>query len=282
MYPVGPPRCKIGRGPLPTGIRRAMAPTTLLQQRREDLMRGRALDQTFDRMGLPPVPPVVQRVVAVLFLVYVLELASPLIGIPWGRWFAWQPLHAGFQPWQPVTTFFVQGTSAGDVFWVILSLVLLAMFAPTITRGMSRSELGEVLGASILVGTVSGLLIDLLGYGTGATAGWRLLFGPLFCLFGLRNPRAQVLLFFIVPVEARWFVTGAVAIASLSALSALGGGGSTLWAFHELGLILGVLAWWYLRGPGRRRRVLANQGARVEHAARRFVVHQGGRDDTVH
>ncbi|TNE89213.1 MAG: hypothetical protein EP330_12300 [Deltaproteobacteria bacterium] len=142
----------------------------------------------------------------------------------------------------------------------------------------TRRELIEIGLATVLGSTVLAFVYDL-AMPHSYTAGYSSLLLAMVTLFGLRAPDASVLLMFVLPIPARVFIWLSGLTAGLTALAFPGRLGG-----DYLGAFLGVLLWWYGRGPGKRRRELAAQGRQVERELRRFTVLQGGQadDDLVH
>lgn len=233
-------------------------------------MPQNARDDGWSRLGLPYTDPAIRNLLLGLLGLYVAELAASVAGLPVGL-LAWAPLGAGFAIWQPITCYFVQGNQVTSVVFGLLGLWFML---PALLQTLSRRQIGEALLAAVAVGTLLPLLINVAGFGGGLILGWPGTLMALFCLFGLAFPDATVRLNFVLPVTGPMIVWGSLLIASLQVLASFGGGGGgSLPAFHQLGLWLGVYAWWNLRGPGARRRNLRAQGRKVE---RRFQVLQGG------
>ena len=177
--------------------------------------------------------------------------------------------------WQPVTRLFVQLSDPTSVLFVLLAFYF---FVPPTLQMNSRRELWEIGGSVFLGSCLLAWAFDLV-YPASIASGQASLLLAMLTLFGLRAPDAQVLLAFIIPVPGRLFLALSGLTAGLTVLFAPGHHGG-----DYLGAFLGVLGWWFLRGPGKRRRELAAQGRKVEQELRRFTVLQGGQrdDDYVH
>jgi membrane associated rhomboid family serine protease len=140
------------------------------------------------------------------------------------------------------TYYFITGIGAG------VSMVLVSLLPFDATRAVYAAT---TIGAS---GACYGLLMA-----------WALIF-----------PTRPILIAFLVPVQARYFVMIMGAIAFLSAMSS--GGGPVAHLAHLGGLVVGYL---YLQGP----RGLSGQFRyrmmkwKMERARRQFNVHQGGKKD---
>jgi membrane associated rhomboid family serine protease len=126
--------------------------------------------------------------------------------------------------------------------------------------------------ASFLPGT-----IGLRLYDAAPTVGASGAIYGLLLAYGLYFPDRQILMSFLFPVPAKYFV---MIIGAISFLSAVGSGGDGVAHVTHLGGLL--VGWLYLRG--RRMRLAAEiqyqfNRWRINRARRRFDVHPGGRDD---
>jgi hypothetical protein len=223
---------------------------------------------------LPPLTPGLRNFLVGLFALYVLELvANNFLGIPTAL-LAW-----GAQttfPWQPLTRFLVTGPAPPTS--VLFMLLAVFFFVPPTLQMNTRREVYEI-AASVFLGS------SILAFGydlwmpSSFTAGYASILLAMVTLFGLRAPDATVLLMFIIPIPGKYFIWLSGLTAGLTALAFPGRLGG-----DYLGAFLGVLVWWYGRGPGRRRRSLAAQGRQIERELRRFTVLDGGQsdDDLVH
>jgi len=206
-----------------------------------------------------------------LFGLYAVELLAGNIGFSFAS-FAWRPFGYGFAPYQLLTRFLVQG---GEVFGVLISLLVLYFFLPTIDRLYSRQQLLQCFMCAIAAGSTFALVGDGLGMLQAAPAlGWSVLIMPLVVLFGLGMPNGTVQLFFVLPIQAIWFVWGAIAIAVLSFLAH-----PALATADAVGSWVGVMGWYHYLGPGRRRRELTRNARSIERELQRFQVIEGGKDD---
>lgn len=224
-------------------------------------------------IALPPLTPGLRNLLIALFLLYVLELvAQNFLGFP-PSVLAWGP--GSTFPWQPFTRWFVTLAPPTTVLFMLLGLYF---FVPPTLQMNTRRELLEVGAATLLGSTLLAFVYDL-AYPASMAAGYSSLLLAMVTLFGLRAPDATVLLAFIIPVPGRLFIALSGLTAGLTVLAFPGRLGG-----DYLGAFLGVVLWWYGRGPGKRRRELATQGRQVERELRRFTVLQGGQadDDLVH
>ncbi len=206
-----------------------------------------------------------------LFVLYVLELGLRNAGVD-VYLLAWQPFGHGFQPWQPLTRFLVQGPG---VVGVIMGLVLLYFLLPGIWATVEQAILRSALLAGLAGGTLLPLLLDLAIAGDGAVMGWTtLLWVWLPTIFGLSMPNQTIYLMFVIPVNGRallWFT------AVICGLALLFGAGARIESAEPLGVWLGVYGWWQGLGPGARRRQLIAKAAGIERELKRFTVIEGGK-----
>lgn len=219
----------------------------------------------------------------VLFSAYFVELVAKNLGAPVYR-LAWWSFGAGFAPWQPITRFLVQGDDRNAVASVAFSLLLLYFFLPLMESLTDRRTLASAVAAGAVVGTALPAAVDATGLLAPSIAlGWRSLAYALPPLLGLLRPDTQILLV-VLPVRASWILWGTLVFAVFHVLAE-----RSLDSFQELGVWIGVFAWFHLLGPGRRRRDLEQKGRRIERELRRFEVLDGGKgrgpnrpDDFVH
>jgi hypothetical protein len=197
------------------------------------------------------------RLLLGLFALYVAELVLQL-GVPeiYG-WLAWQDLNVGFQLWQLLTRFFVQGP--GAVITVLFSLLALYFLLPMMEGIVARRQLGYAVLAGAVVGTVLPLVMNLAGLAHGVAMGWTPLVVSLFVLLGIARPDATIFLY-LFPVQARWILWGSLVVALLLLLADRG----SLASFQGVGVWLGVYGWWHLLGPGARRRRLSKKAETIE------------------
>jgi hypothetical protein len=226
---------------------------------------------------VPELQPWMRQLLIGLFGLYAVELLAGNVGFSFAT-FVWRPFGYGFAPYQLLTRFLVQG---GEVFGVLISLLVLYFFLPAIDRIYTRQQLIQCFVCAVVAGSALGLIGDGLGLLVPSPAmGWSVLIMPLVVLFGLGMPNGVVQLFFVLPIRAIWFVWAAIAIASLSFLAH-----PALTTADAVGSWLGVMGWYHYLGPGRRRRELTRHAASIERDLRRFQVFEGGKqdpDDWVH
>lgn len=227
----------------------------------------------WDRYGLGMVDVTTRRVVTGAAALAGAEWALRASGaFPVGA-LMWLPWGEGFQPWQPLTCYLVQGS---DLLGLLISLLVLRFMLPTLQQLLPRRQLLQALGAAIGGGTALALVVTLAGVGTGAVAGWGTLMFPAIALFGLVVPEGEVKLYFMLPVRARTLVWASLAIALITGVFSVVGRSSSLMAAHELGMWLGVYGWhtW-------RRRQLRPKAPppRPPRQVRNFHVIDGGRSD---
>lgn len=234
--------------------------------------------------ALPTLEPWHRSLLIGLFVAYVVELVLYNVGVPLYTLLPWYSLEGGFEPWQPVTRFLVQGASRGAIFDVLIGLLVLYFFLPAVEMLVERRTLGIAVAAGAIGGTVVPFAVDVAGaLELSGALGWTGLVMVLPVVFGLARPEQDILLF-IFPVKAKWFLWGALVLALLNLLVE-----QSLDTFEGLGVWLGTFLWWHGLGPGARRRKLKTQADGIVRELSRFEVIEGGRDrpqgrqdDTVH
>lgn len=156
--------------------------------------------------------------------------------------------------WQPLTYLFIHGIAgAGITFGLLISLALnmfmLWIFGSTVLERVgTKPFLRFYLFSGVFAGITTLLTLTQLG-------SYAVIYGSSPCIFALfvvwvmLNPQAELLLFFIFPVKAKWLLAGTVGAILLVNLSQLNLIGFT----HTLSALLfaygyGLLAW-DLRSP---------------------------------
>ncbi len=162
--------------------------------------------------GLPsftPAPRDMIVLVAVVFVTYSLQffrttaIVPALLRLSPAVW-------VGFL-WQLVTYPFAgYGTSA----WIVLELLILYWFGRVVYYHLGRKRFWSTLVISALAAGVVAELTYLVGSLTGSAPptafsimqGQRMLLVILIAAFATLNRRATILLFFVLPIEAGWFL----------------------------------------------------------------------------
>jgi membrane associated rhomboid family serine protease len=144
-------------------------------------------------------PPVTRALLLINVAIFFL---LPLIGPGIGSAFALWPLGPNFMPWQVVSYAFLHG-SFEHLFFNMLGLW---MFGSELERVWGDKRFLQFYAASVLAAAVTQLIVtSVMGsvYPTvGASGG---LFGLLLA-FAMMFPNRTILLFFVIPMKARYLV----------------------------------------------------------------------------
>ncbi len=223
--------------------------------------------------GVDPTP-LTTRVIGVLFGVYVVQLlAENWLGLPVTGALAWSPWRSGlFRPWQPLTFWLLSGPAPLSA---LISWVVLFFFLPPTERTLGRRGTLRFTLFTVAFTAVAGLLLDLVGAVAGGSPvlGIEGLLAAMIVVFGLAHPRATILLFFVIPVQAAWIAWGSGVLALLNFLAGRSLGAAVILA----GWIAGWLWMELLRRGGLRRVLLRRKQARIKKKLSRFEVIDGGR-----
>ena len=148
---------------------------------------------------MPPLPPVTQALllanVAIFFL-------SQLLGPGLLSAFALWPIGGGFWPWQILTYAFLHG-SFNHLFFNMLGLW---MFGSELEHIWGQKRFLQFFTASVIAAAVTQLVVNALLHSPAPTIGAS---GGLFGLllaFAMIFPNRIILLFFVIPMKAKWLV----------------------------------------------------------------------------
>ncbi len=215
-------------------------------------------------LGGPP-PRDIIVLLAVLLATFSLRYFGPTAIVPalleltpavWQRGFVWQ-----------LITYPFVGTGRAGI-WFLLELFFLGMFGRDVWNALGRRRFWRLLVGAALAGSVVGVLVQLAGdllavggpgvgpAGHAFTAepfvllqGQHALFAIVIAAFATMYRDATILLFFVLPVRARWFLAIEVLFAFMAFLPT-----------HDLAGFLGLCAaigWtWFALTPGTPRRKL--------------------------
>ena len=145
---------------------------------------------------MPPLPPVTQALLLANVAIFFLgELLGPGLLSAFALW----PIGHGFWPWQVVTYSFLHG-SFNHLFFNMLGLW---MFGSELEHLWGQRRYLQFYFASVIAAALTQLAVGaLVGAGPtiGASGG---LFGLLLA-FAMLFPNRTILLFFVIPMKAKW------------------------------------------------------------------------------
>ena len=148
---------------------------------------------------MPPLPPVTQALLLANVAVFFLgELLGPGLLAPFWLW----PIGTNFWPWQIGTYAFIHG-SFNHLFFNMLGLW---MFGSELEQVWGRKRYVTFFAASVLAAAVVQLLVNAALGSTAPTIGAS---GGLFGLllaFAMIFPNRIILLFFVIPMKAKYLV----------------------------------------------------------------------------
>lgn len=148
---------------------------------------------------MPPLPPVTQfLLLANVAMFFLGELLGPGLLAPFWLW----PIGTSFWPWQLGTYAFIHG-SFNHLFFNMLGLW---MFGAELEQVWGRKRYVTFFAASVLAAAVVQLLVNAALGSTAPTVGAS---GGLFGLllaFAMIFPNRIILLFFVIPMKAKYLV----------------------------------------------------------------------------
>lgn len=172
-----------------------------------------------------PVPKDVWILLGIVFTTFSMGFFSataPLVGAlrlgdaAWSRGFLWQ-----------FATYPFVGTGTPG-FWFVIELIILFLFARTVFYQLGRRRFWQLLVLLSVAAALAAVALDVVGsLVTGGRAwqlafvlmqGQRMLLVLLIALFSVLNRNATILLFFVLPVQARWFLLLEIVFAFLGFL----------------------------------------------------------------
>lgn len=223
-----------------------------------------------------PIPRDVGWLLGVLFATFSLQyfdLGRPLVALLRLTAQTWQSGHL----WRPLTYVFAGVGVAG--FWIIVELLVLFLFARTVFYQLGRKRFWELLLLVAGVAAVVALGVDAVP-GVDAQAfvlmqGQRMVLAVVIAAFATMNRDATVLLFFVLPVKASWFLGLELLFAFMGYLST-----GDLAGFLGITVAIGLTFWLLARGWTLRRLWLTAQEKwirrKLDKRRSRFDVVQGG------
>ena len=231
--------------------------------------------------------------VAVLFVTFSMQFLPGLALVPELMRLSSSVWQQGML-WQLVT--YPAAGSGGPSIWFLVELLIFYMFAGDLRWALGRQRFWNLLWMSAGAAALAACLVQALlqsAWDEGPTAfvimqGQRMLMAIVIAGFALMRRDATIMLFFVLPIRARWFIWIEIAFAWVAFLAT-----SDLAGF--LGICTAVGAVFVLLRPGRAKGLLRELRFRFERwyarrklnrGRRRFHVVPGGRkpedDDRVH
>ena len=223
----------------------------------------------------PSFTPLSKMVLSTLLAIYILQLIlQRMMGLPVMETMAWWPFRGGFQPWQPITAWFLTGTPMRAFFdWLFLFFLL-----PLVETMYTRERLAR-MAITVMMGTVFfGLVMVMMGVVPNQSM-W---FGPepwltaLLVLVGLTRPNTTFYLMFVLPIKAAWMAWGSGLMALLFLLYSRDMS-SAMWLG---GWISGYL--WVQGGmpKGLKKWLLSRKAKKLEKRLSTFDILEGGAENT--
>ncbi len=228
--------------------------------------------------------------VGVLFVTFSMQFLQGLAIVPelmrlsssvWQQGMVWQ-----------LVTYPAAGWGAPSI-WFLVSLLIFYMFANDVRWALGRQRFWNLLWMAAGVAAVAACLVQLLAGGAGPNA-FRLMQGQQMLLaiaitgFAVIRRDATIMLFFVLPIRAHWFIWIEIAFAWIGFLAT-----SDFAGFIGICTAVGTVV--ALLRPGRTKGLMRESRLRLERwyirqklnrGRRRFRVVPGGKkpkdDDRVH
>ena len=230
--------------------------------------------------GPGPLTPAIKVIVAVNVAAFLISLAVPAITLTLGLRPA--DVVGSFALWQPVTYMFLHG----GIFHILFNMLALWMFGVELERMWGSQFFVKFYFVAGVGAAVTTLILSFAPFAFANQLYYSLTIGASGAVYGVLLayaryfPHRPILLYFIFPIPAKYFVMIIGAISLLSAMS--GPGGGIAHATHLGGL---AAAYLYLKS-GARMHVMAEIKYRylkwrINRMRRKFDVYSGGRADDV-
>ena len=230
--------------------------------------------------GPGPLTPAIKVLVAVNVAAFLLGLVLPAVTLTLGLRPA--DVVGNFALWQPVTYMFLHG----GIFHILFNMLALWMFGVELERMWGSRFFVKFYFVAGVGAAVTTLLLSFAPFAFANQLYYSLTIGASGAVYGVLLayaryfPHRPILLYFIFPIPAKYFVMIIGAISLLSAMS--GPGGGIAHATHLGGM---VAAYLYLKS-GARMHVIAEIKYRylkwrINRMRRKFDVYSGGRADDV-
>ncbi len=211
-----------------------------------------------------PVPRDLWLLLAIVFVSFSLRFFAATAWLPAALRLTPAVWERGFV-WQLVTYPFIGSGSPG--LWFVVELLILLLFGRDILMRLGRRRFWTLLFQAAALSAVVAVVVRLLGLALGASApnlfalmqGQHFLIVVLIAAFATLNANATILLFFVLPIQARWFLLLELVFAFMGFL-----GSGDLAGFA--GLCAGIGAGVWLVGGGGRGGIARDLWLRARHA----------------
>ena len=212
-----------------------------------------------------PVPRDIWLLLGVVFGTFALQFLPAVAWLPAALRLTPEIWRHGFL-WQVVTYPFVGIGTPG--LWFVLELIILLMFGRDVYQRLGRRGFWELLIKAAVLSALAALLVTALQaiLGGGASPvrfvlmqGQHFLITVLIAAFATLNANATILLFFVLPIQARWFLLLEIVFAFMGLL-----GTGDVAGFFGLCAAVGAGVW--LVGGGLRGGPLRELGLRARQA----------------
>ena len=158
-----------------------------------------------------PVPRDIWLLLGVIFVTFTLQFFAATAWLPAALRLTPRLWQSGFV-WQPVTYPFVGSGTPG--FFFVLELLILLMFGRDVYHRLGRRGFWALLvwaalisaGVTLVVALFQGLLAGGAPPAFPLMQGQHFLIVVLIAAFATLNANATILLFFVLPIQARWFL----------------------------------------------------------------------------
>ena len=194
--------------------------------------------------GFLAMPPAIRAIIGINSVVFVAQIVFSLVGVSLVQWFAFIPEPSTLitQPWRLITYMFTH--SLLNPFHFIFNMLWLWWMGRPVEETIGSHSFVAVYFGAGLMGALLNVLVSTIGVANPVIGASGAVYG-IMVAFAMLYPRTPIMLLLLPPLEARYVVTGIIALDVLL----LNSGGNVA-RFVHLGGALGGYVFMKMRSNG--------------------------------
>lgn len=196
------------------------------------------------KRGFLAMPPAIRAIIGINSFVFVAQIVFSLVGVSLVQWFAFIPEPSTLitQPWRLITYMFTH--SLLNPFHFIFNMLWLWWMGRPVEETIGSHSFVTVYFGAGLMGALLDVLVSTIGVANPVIGASGAVYG-IMVAFAMLYPRTPIMLLLLPPLEARYVVTGIIALDVLL----LNSGGNVA-RFVHLGGALGGYVFMKMRSNG--------------------------------